>query len=345
MNPKSKVNTHHTTHGMGWESFLWHGLTLCVMALLLTGCNPQLPQPSSQPSRIQTTISADGEMIAALDWPAPHRVPRLRIKRLLPQESPWQELPISPYISSIYFGMTGKQLLLTEVTDETLRSVLVSWDMDNPDSPPTLLYEGYRLDFPIEFKPGHYLVRSCNNERADWPCTDRVFHSQWEWVHNKQQVQLINRDVYPTPLLFHQPNIVGERGFFWFWQDAKNSPFITLAFKGQQLDAPDIAYDESTRNIKCDRTLKRCLHLFIQGTTPERKFIYAFSTTDGAQSCAVPDLAGWTDDLSVTPDGQAAVAGWADAADQPRRPVVIRFKPGQCAPDSVEPHPFEETSS
>lgn len=345
MNPKSKVNTHRAIHGMGWESFLWQGFTLCVMALLLTGCNPQMPQPSSQPSRIETTISADGEMVAALDWPPPHGAPRLRIKRLLPQESPWEELPISPYISSIYFGMTGKQLLLTEVIDETLRSVLVSWDMDKPDSPPTLLYEGYRLDFPTEFKPGHYLVRSCNNERADRPCTQRVFSWQWEWVHNNQQVQLINRAVYPDLLLFSQPTIVGEQGFFWFDHDPKNSRFITLAFKGQQLDDPDIAFDESVRDIKCDRALQRCLHSFIQGLTLDRKFIYAFTTTQGSESCLVPKLAGFPSGFSITPDGRAAVAGWADGHDQPRRVVVIRFNPGQCAPDSVQLHPFEETSS
>jgi len=322
-----------------------HGLGLLILVLLLTGCNPQMPKPSNQPSRIQTTISADGEMIAALDWPLPHRVPRLRIKRLLPQESPWQELPISPYISSIYFGMTGKQLLLTEVTDETLRSVLVSWDMDKPDSPPTLLYEGYRLDFPTEFKPGHYLVRSCNNERADWPCTKRVFNDQWEWVHKSQQMQVFNDR--EKALLYHQPIIVGERGFFWFHtfrQDAKNSPFVTLAFKDQQLDEPDIAYDETVTGIKCDRALERCLIRYEKGTNIERRIFGGSRVAYGGQTCEIPELTGYVDTFFITPDGRAAVFAWSNT-DQPSRLIVIRFKPGQCAPDSVQHHPFEEKST
>ena len=50
-----------------------------------------------------------------------------------------------------------------EVTHETLRLVLVSWDMDKPDGPPTPPYTG------------HHLMRSCHNERADGPCTQGVF--------------------------------------------------------------------------------------------------------------------------------------------------------------------------
>lgn len=344
MNPRSIVKTTPAIHGRGWASFLWQGLALCAMALLVTGCNPQMPQPSSQPSRIQTTISADGEMVAALDWPPPHGVPRLRIKRLLPQESPWQELPISPYISSIYFGMTGKQLLLTEVTDETLRSVLVSWDMDRPQDLPTVLYEGYRLDFPTEFKPGHYLVRSCNNERADWPCTKRSYDSQWEWVHKKQQVQVIGYQDHPEPLYYDQPTIVGERGFFWF-TTFRGPRLITTAFKDQQLDDPDIAFDESVTDIKCDRSLERCIMRFEKGKTIERKIFGSSKVVYAGQSCEIPELVGYANILTITPDGRAAVVAWTDNPERPRRVVVMRFKPGQCAPISVQPHPFEETAS
>jgi len=291
---------------------------------------------------VETTISADGEMIAALDRPPPHRVPRLRIKRLLPQEGAWQEVPISQHISSVRFGLTGKQLLLTEVIDETLRSVLVSWDMERLDMPPNLLYAGHRLDFPIEFKPGHHLVRSCNNERADWPCTRRGFNVQWEWVHDKRSVQVFSTK--GDTLFYSQPTVVGERGFFWFTK--LGAPrFITFSFKGWQLDTPELPYDDATTNIKCDQSLQRCLGSRQQGLTPERKFIYAFSVFYNGQTCEVQGLAGFGDKFSITPDGRTAVTAWADSAQLARRVVVMRFKPGQCAPVAVEQHPFEETRS
>ena len=320
-------------------------LCLGLLAVLLSACNPTTgyQQGGGMPV-VETTISADGEMIAALDRPPPHRAPRLRIKRLLPQEGTWQEVPISPHISSIRFGLSGKQLLLTEVIDETLRVVLVSWDMERLDAPPTLLYTGYRLVFPIEFKPGHYLVRSCNNKRESWPCTDRVFNSQWEWVHDKRPVQVFDRKSFPEPLLYGQPTVVGERGFFWF-TNFKERRFITLSFKGQQLDTPEIPFDDTTTNIKCDQSLQRCMRSIQQGLTPERKFIYAFSVFNAGQSCDVPELAGFGDVFSITPDGRAAVTAWADSAQLARRVVVMRFKPGQCAPVSVEQYPFEEARS
>ena len=320
-------------------------VVLLFVVLVGSGCNPTTgyQQGGGMPI-VETTVSADGEMIAALDRPPPHRVPRLRIKRLLPEEGEWQEVPISPYISSVRFGLNGKQLLLTEVIDENQRAVLVTWDMERLDVPPILLYVGHRLVFPIEFKPDHYLVRSCNNERADWPCSKRGFNSQWEWVHDKQQLQVFNREDHPEPLLYSQPTVVDERGFFWF-TTYKGRRFITSSFKGQQLGTPEIPFDDTTTNIKCDQALQRCLRRFKQGLTAERKFIYAFSAFYAGQSCDVPGLAGFSDTFTLTPDGRAAVTALADGAPLPRRVVVMRFKPGNCAPVSIQQHPFEEPQS
>ena len=62
----------------------------------------------------------------------------------------------------------NQQLLLTRATDETLRMVPVSWDMDKPYDLPSLLHEGYRLDFPTDLKPGHYwCARATTNETID----------------------------------------------------------------------------------------------------------------------------------------------------------------------------------
>lgn len=318
---------------------------LGLLAVLLSACNPTTgyQQGGGMPI-VETTISADGEMIAALDRVAPHGYPRLRIKRLVPQEGEWEEIPISPHISSIRFGLTGKQLLLTEVIDETLRSVLVTWDMERLDEPPTLLYVGHRLVFPIEFKPDHYLVRSCNNERADWPCTQRVFSWQWEWIHNGQNIQVFNRNDQDEPLLYGQPTVVGERGFFWF-TNYKGLRFIALSFRDQQLEPPSITFDENTRNIKCDRKAERCLERFIQGMTEDRKFIYAFRVHYQGRICPVPGIAGFGDAFSLTPDGLAAVSANASSSHLPRTVVVMRFQPGQCAPIGVQFHPFEESRS
>jgi hypothetical protein len=283
-------------------------------------------------------------MVAAFDDPRVGHPPRLRIKRLLPEQGPWEEVPISPYINSVFFGVQGKHLLLTEVIDESLQSVLVSWDMEQRDTPPTLLYKGYRLVFPMEIKPGHYLVRSCNNERADWPCTQRVFSWQWEWIHNGQNIQVFNRKDQDEPLLYGQPTVVGERGFFWF-TNYKGLRFITLSFRGQQLEPPSITFDENTRNIKCDRKAERCLERFIQGVTEDRKFIYAFRVHYQGRICPVPGIAGFGDAYSLTPDGLAAVSANASGSYLPRTVVVMRFQPGQCAPIAVQFLPFEESRS
>lgn len=326
------------------------GLTfsLIMLFLVLFVISVFAPVPSREISqaipRVESTISADGEMIAALDWIPPHRVPRLRIKRLLPEEEPWQEVPISPYINTIRFGLIGKQLLLTEVIDESLRSVLVEWNMDELDEPPSLLYEGYRLSFPIEFKPGHYLIRSCSNERPGWPCTERSFNWQWEWINNNQQLQVFNRTDVPEPLLYSQPSVVDERGFFWFTRYKKNR-FITLSFNNQQLETPDLPFDDTTTNIECDGAIQRCLRLFIRDSPIRATYTYGISVQYDGQSCDQSTLAGYGDKFSLTPDGNAAVIAWADSANQPRHIVVMRFTPGQCEPISFERYPFEENPS
>jgi len=71
----------------GWVVLLF------VVLVGNNGCKPTTgyQQGGGMPI-VETTISADGEMIAALDRPPPHRVPRLRIKRLLPEEGEWQEV-------------------------------------------------------------------------------------------------------------------------------------------------------------------------------------------------------------------------------------------------------------
>lgn len=321
------------------------GLTfsLIMLFLVLFVISVFAPVPSREISqttpRVESTISADGEMIAALDWIPPHRVPRLRIKRLLPEKEPWQEVPISPYITDIHFGLTGKKLLLTEVIDESLRSVLVEWNMDELDAPPSLLYEGYRLNFPIEFKPGHYLIRSCNNERPDRPCTRRGFNWQWEWVNNHQQIQVFNRTIVDETLLYSQPTVVGERGFFWFTR-FKGNRFIALSFINQQLETPDLPFDDTTANIMCDSDMQRCLQKFIRDSPIRATYTYGISVQYDGQSCDLSTLAGYGDKFSLTPDGNAAVIAWADSANQSRHIVVMRFNPGQCEPILIERHPF-----
>jgi hypothetical protein len=308
------------------------------IAALSAACEPIVTaRQSDGVPRLEATISADGEMVTVLDKPPPLGVPRLRMKRLRPHETPWKDIPISPYISSVYFGLHGKNLLLTETIDASLRSVLVSWDLEKLETPPVMLYEGYRLNFPLEFKTGHYLMRSCNTEREDWRCTRRTFNSQWEWVHNRRSVQVFDQG----PLLFSQPSVVGDLGFFWF-DTHKGAHFITHQFKGRQFEPPKIPYDDSTTNIKCDQKLHRCLRLLRKGTTPDRLFIYAFSSYFDGQLCDLPNLSGYSDGFSLSPDGRHAVITMGKRADLPREVIVLRFKPGDCQPESVQYYPFKE---
>lgn len=318
---------------------------LFTALFLLSACNPTpIDHQVNGSLAIESTISADGEMIAVLDRPPPRGIPRLRTKRLLPHETEWKNIAISSYITNIRFGLNGKNLLLTEVLGDSQQAILASWDLEKPEKNPTLLHEGYRLAFPIEFKPDHYLVRSCNNERSDWPCTDSTFNSQWEWVHNRKSLKVFDRKTFPNPLLFSQPTIARDDGFFWF--DSHKTPhFIAMGFNGETMDSPKLPLDESTTNIKCDQQVQRCLQLFQKSTAPNGNIIYAFTIHENGMTCKLQNVEGFSDGYSLSPDGKSAVISIAERADMHRDVVVLRFKKGACPPTSIQKYSFEASKS
>ena len=56
-------------------------------------------------------------------------------------------------------------------------------------------------------------------------------------------------------------------------------------------------------------------------------------------------MKGYIDEVTVTPDGRAAVIPLARSSSEPRHVVVLRFKPGRCQPTDIQRLYFEPTDA
>jgi hypothetical protein len=318
--------------------------TIAVSCLLLA-CKPTYPA-ASEALPLTPTISADGKLLAVLDRSG-EETPRLRIKWLDRQE-PWLELPAPKYTNSIRFGLTGYELLLTHARPGPKgASQLSRWDASNPSKPSEILYEGARVTFPVEVKPGQVLIRMCSAPVEDKACEGNS--SIWWALVEGGKATTVPGSRF---LLYSQPNIA-EGGFFWLEDEyssqkrgnKEHREMKVVSLEGGKLPQFDISrFDSKSRVLQCDRKASRCLNHYL---TDERingsLYVYGFKAFEGANTCDLPALKGWHDKFSVTPDGRAAVISRSRVAAEPRHVVVLRFVPGQCEPASIEPVYFEET--
>lgn len=320
------------------------GLLVCVSSMLI-GCKPSYPrQDAALP--LTPTISTDGKLLAVLDRKG-QETPRLRLK-WLDREDRWLELPAPRYTNSIRFGLTGYDLLLTHARPGPKgASQLSRWDASQPHKPSEILYEGARVTFPVEVKPGQVLIRMCSALVEDKACEGNS-NIWWALVEEGKAT--------PVPgsrfLLYDQPNVV-DGGFFWledeyFSQkrgDKEHREITAIALPGGKLPQFDISrFNSKSTNMQCDRKASRCL---IHYDTGERMggslIVYGFKVFEGTKTCDLPALKGWHDKFSVTPDGRAAVISRSRVATEPRHVDVLRFVHGQCEPESVQSYYFEET--
>lgn len=315
-------------------------LTLCAVLLLtnlgLIGCKPTNYPPNERPT-LYTTISSDGQMVAALDRIGTDK-PRLRVMRLEP-EGPWQDMPVPPYTTSIRFGLKGHELLLTNHIGENEKSDLSKWDMDAPDKGPQRIYRADGLVFPIEVSAGQYLVRAC-------PLTpENKCHPWFNVWHLVAQDKLIHAYTEERRLNYSWPNVVQGQGFFWMRvreeQEKNELPAIrSVAFPSKT--APTFNIEKlmkNSSNLVCDYKTERCLRNFIRdrlNPTGYEPYVYDVEVLYRAKSCQPLGLNGYYDKESLTPDGNAAVMSLAPGYDQPRHVVVMQFKPGQCEPTSTQ---------
>ncbi|MDD5031311.1 MAG: hypothetical protein PHH58_17760 [Rhodoferax sp.] len=322
-----------------WLHSFFIGL-LALLASTLAACNVKYP-PNGRPT-LYSTISADGDMVATLANIGTDNA-RLRVMDLRSDARNWQELAVPKYTTSIRFGMQGRDLLLTYNIGEQEKAVLAKWDMNSPAQGPQQIYAADGLVFPVEVAPGEYLVRAC------YPTPQGRCHSAvgvvWDLVKDQK---LIHRYSAPVALNYSQPNVVQGQGFYWMkvpgeYQKEEAFPgFKRFAFPGKQ--EPEVqlrTMSKDSTSLYCDHTSTRCLRSFIANfgekyNPKSPDYVYAAEVLYGGTHCPVSGVAGYYDEISLTPNGNAAVISLASGYDQTRHVVVIHFKPGQCEPQSVE---------
>lgn len=311
---------------------MWVLSGLLALVLLL-GCDkPEYP-PNKRPT-LYTTISADGLMVATLSEIGMKK-PLLRFIRL-DDDKGWQELPVPPYTNSIRFGLTGYELLLTNYIGEARIADLSKWDLAAPENGPQRIYRADGLGFPIEVTPGEYLVRACRTGEKNY-CG-----SVWDLVKEGELTHRYNSD---RILSYSQPNIVEGEGFFWTpnrgdRREGEVHPRVRgFAFPDGKLPHLETGHlGEDTAYVRCDYKADRCLRRYIKnwGKKGPGNFVYDVEVLLGQTRCQTQGSEGFSDGLSLTPSGNAAVMSLATGYDQPRHVVVMRFTPGQCEPASIQ---------
>ena len=324
-------------------------LTLSVMLLTvcmgLTGCKPDYPR--REKLTLETTISADGLMVAALSN-AGEEKPRLRINRLNDDKG-WQDIPAPMFTNSVRFGLKGHKLLLTHlIPGEGITAQLTLWNLDDLNQQSQVIHQGNRLRHPIEVNSGEFMVQTCEPFKDATDC-DNPFNFYWVFIDKHGAVKKVG----PKSSWRRAPNIVG-RGFFWIEdrvrlenQDAGHPGVLAYALpNGSAPQFDETRLSKSTSSLECDYKAKRCLRSYI--SNPERNgvfigtFVYDVEIFHGSNACHPEGLAGWSDGKALTPSGDAGVMSLAAAYDKPRHVVVMQFKPQQCEPTTIQHLYFEE---
>ncbi len=117
-----------------------------------------------------------------------------------------------------------------------------------------------------------------------------------------------------------------------------------FALPGGTKPEPDPGrFDKSSHSIACDYKTQRCLMVYLTDErTNQTSFVWGIRIFDGENRCDLPDVKGYMDEVTVSPDGHSAVIPLALVSDEPRHVVVVRFKPGQCEPTSIQPYYFNQ---
>lgn len=328
----------------------WWLIVVLVLSGWAAGCDPKANyQNKHRGLRLETTISSDGKVVAVLDDIGGENA-RIRVKWLERNEA-WQEYPAPKYANSIRFGLTGHQLLIAHARPGPQgASQLSRWDVSQPATPSEILYEGHRVAFPVEVKPGQFLVRICPQPPGENACPNSR-GLVWALIEERKATPIADTK-YEEVTRYGQPNVTPE-GIFWVIQtrdfDGKNwtssyEKLFAYALPGGQAPQLDLSrFEGGAENLECDRSVKRCAKTYL---TDERiggwTYVYGIRLFEASKACVVEGIKGYADQITLTPDGKSAVFSIARTADEPRHIVVLRFKPGQCQPTSIQTLHFEE---
>lgn len=320
-------------------------LLLFCISLMLLACQPNYSGNKAD-REIETTLSSDGKLLAVLN-DIGKETPTLLIK-WLDREEPWLKVPAPKYTSSIRFGLSGYGLLLTHAQPGPAgASQLSRWDASRPDQPSEILYQGVKVAYPVEVSPGQFLVRICDSGPDDDRCIGSGFIGlMWALVRNGEALPM--KETSPRRL-YGQPNVT-DGGFYWMHGSDYGFPKTgepkvhAFALPGGTKPEPDPGrFDKSSHSISCDHNTQRCLMVYLTDErTNQTTFVWGIRVFDGASRCDMPEVKGYMDEVTVTPDGRAAVIPLARSKSEPRHVVVVRFKPGQCEPTSIQPYYFNQ---
>lgn len=319
-------------------------ISLTCAALLLAACDVEKPKyPIHASPRIETTISSDGKLVATLARSGTEE-PLLRIK-WLDKDEPWQTLPAPMFTNSIRFGLKGYWLLLSHALPDNLAmGQLTRWDLGDLNKESDAIVQLPDLAFPVEVKPGEYLVRTCKPYAAE-PDSCRSGGGTF-WLLVKANQEPVRLTPNHKSITFGQPNVT-DKGFFWVDRipvppNSQLPKLLAYPLPGGEAPSFDVARipmkDDADTHVYCDQSTRRCLHLDMAGMRRElgNKFLWVPEVIYGQEVCKVEGVSGYLDEPSMTPDGRAAVLAVAPTNDQARHVVVLRFAPGQCAPTSIE---------
>lgn len=333
---------------------------LCTsLCLLVAACDVRTPEypARGQKKFTEVTISADGKLLAVLENTGTAQA-KLLTRRLDQDTRSWQELPLPVFTSSVRFSLKGQALLLThDLPENDDMRQLTRWDLADLQKNSEVIYQGPFLAFPIEARPGEYLVRSCqpkNYPKSDVnSCRQRsAFGTYWMLVRDEKTppVRLTPDGAEPT---FSQPSVTPQ-GFFWVTQNIRGegefskeklgSPGL-LSFSLPNGKAPTLSEEVVKRSTKitCDRSMVRCIREYNAGTDRKTlEFVFRLEVVLGTQRCPLDGLIGNAGITSFTPDGDAAVVPLPPTDTLPRRVAVIHFAPERCEPLSIQQFNIEE---
>ena len=328
----------------------WLVMALRYLSIFALGAQMGLVNACTRSSRasgntvLHTTISADGQIVAAL-WNAGSEQQVLCVRHLA-TDTRWRSVKAPALTQSIRFASQGHDLLLTYAVPAINREVLARLDMDRPGADPVKVYEAEDLAFPVEIGPGLILVRTRKPTDPKGPKLYYLSGYHWILIGPGNQVKKVG----PDPVLpYNAPNVVGS-GFFWVEEQTgakKEAHPLVLSYPLPGGTAPVFSrerLDKNTFTVRCDATANRCLRKYLtnDGQRPAVPYIYDVEVLLGSQRCKLPGVAGWLDSFSITPDGNAAVLSTAAGSDKPRHVVAIKFNPQQCSPTSIQHIHFEE---
>lgn len=307
--------------------------TTCITTILaaLSACASVGPDPRDL--RIETSVSSDGQWIAVLQNAG---TDKSKVKVMQMAQRNWMDIQAPPLTSSIRFGLSPSQLLLTHwKSNADSAAELSSVDLSKPSFPRNTLYTGTGLGYPMELEEDQILVRACYTTSQN-KC-HRAVGVHWVLLENGEAKTKYSS---AEPLNYSQPNSIRGVGFYWNqYQTIEQSPPSSIGFRidGRAVSSeyfPQVSIRDG--EYSCAATDERCLKAFITNRGKAESFIYDVKIEYKKQHCSAGGLAGWSDGMSLTPNGLFGVKSLSPSWDSPRHVVYMKFQSDACQPTDIQ---------